>query len=143
MRKPPGGHQKSISAVPDTRRPEGTGRDEGGGGSLVTGLLPRVAVSTARRLPTGRWSGQHRVWSAESLVMTGWMDSASQETYELYRIRGKFDNVIANIKKINHFKQLYCTKVPLLRWQFVVFGHNEHELPAARRVAEELGMEFS
>jgi MoaA/NifB/PqqE/SkfB family radical SAM enzyme len=77
------------------------------------------------------------------LVMTCSIDGASQETYELYRIRGKFDNVIANIKKINDFKKLYCTKVPLLRWQFVVFGHNEHELPAARRVAEELGMEFS
>jgi MoaA/NifB/PqqE/SkfB family radical SAM enzyme len=30
-----------------------------------------------------------------------------------------------------------------LTWQFIIFGHNEHELPEARRWAEELGMEFA
>ena len=74
--------------------------------------------------------------------MTCSIDGASQETYELYRVRGKFENVIANIKKINHFKQLYRSEFPRLRWQFIVFGHNEHELTRARRMAQELGMEF-
>jgi MoaA/NifB/PqqE/SkfB family radical SAM enzyme len=70
------------------------------------------------------------------------IDGASQETYERYRIRGTFATVIANIRKINEFKTAYRSPLPLLRWQFVVFGHNEHELPLARAMARELAMEF-
>ena len=29
-----------------------------------------------------------------------------------------------------------------MTWQFIVFGHNEHEIPAARKLAADLGMEF-
>ena len=29
-----------------------------------------------------------------------------------------------------------------MKWQFIIFGHNEHELPQARQMAEELGMVF-
>jgi MoaA/NifB/PqqE/SkfB family radical SAM enzyme len=74
--------------------------------------------------------------------MTCSIDGASQETYRLYRVRGNFDKVIGNIRKINQFKLLYCSEFPRLVWQFIVFGHNEHELPQARRMAQELGMEF-
>jgi MoaA/NifB/PqqE/SkfB family radical SAM enzyme len=70
------------------------------------------------------------------------IDGASQETYRVYRVRGDFDRVIGNIKKINHFKQMYHSEVPRLSWQFVVFGHNEHEIPVARAMAAELGMTF-
>ena len=70
------------------------------------------------------------------------IDGASQDTYKLYRIGGDFDRVIANIKRINHFKTIYRTRFPHLAWQFVVFGHNEHELPAGRQMADDLGMKF-
>jgi len=70
------------------------------------------------------------------------IDGASQETYSIYRVRGKFDNVIDNIRKINELKRRYNSPFPKLRWKFVVFGHNEHELPVAREMARELGMEF-
>lgn len=70
------------------------------------------------------------------------LDGASNETYRQYRIRGNFDRVIANIRKINAFKQKYGTNRPGLTWQFVVFGHNEHEISKAREMARELGMEF-
>lgn len=68
------------------------------------------------------------------------IDGASPETYEIYRVRGDFDRVIANIKRINHFKRLYNSKLPQLRWQFVVFGHNEHEIEEFQRMAAELDM---
>jgi MoaA/NifB/PqqE/SkfB family radical SAM enzyme len=75
--------------------------------------------------------------------MTCSIDGASQETYKRYRVRGNFDRVIGNIRKINAFKELDRSEFPRLRWQFIVFGHNEHELPQARRMAQELGMAFS
>ena len=70
------------------------------------------------------------------------IDGASSETYRTYRVRGDFDTVIRNIDKINVLKRRYRTELPRLIWQFVVFGHNEHELPLAREMADRLGMEF-
>lgn len=70
------------------------------------------------------------------------IDGASQETYEQYRRRGNFDTVMANIRKINEWKAHYGSPYPELTWQFVVFGHNEHEIQKARAMAEELGMAF-
>jgi MoaA/NifB/PqqE/SkfB family radical SAM enzyme len=70
------------------------------------------------------------------------IDGASEETYSIYRVRGKFANVIDNIRKINELKQRYSSPFPELSWKFVVFGHNEHEVPVAREMARELGMDF-
>ena len=84
----------------------------------------------------------------ESLVKYGFsflsisIDGASNETYQIYRREGNFDTVVGNIKKINYYKKQYHTDLPRLRWQFVVFGHNEHDIESARRKAGELGMEF-
>ena len=84
----------------------------------------------------------------EALVKYGFyhlrcsIDGASQETYEQYRVRGDFDDVMANIDKINAFKRQYNSEYPKLTWQFVVFGHNEHEIVKAREMAHERGMEF-
>jgi MoaA/NifB/PqqE/SkfB family radical SAM enzyme len=70
------------------------------------------------------------------------IDGASPETYRVYRVRGDFDTVIRNIEIINAFKRQYQSELPHLIWQFVIFGHNEHEIPRAREMAEKLGMEF-
>ncbi|MBU1238884.1 SPASM domain-containing protein [Myxococcota bacterium] len=70
------------------------------------------------------------------------IDGGSHETYRLYRRKGSFNRVIRNIKTINYFKEKYQSPFPKLNWQFVIFGHNEHELPLARELARELNMEF-
>ncbi len=74
--------------------------------------------------------------------MTCSIDGASAETYRIYRVRGDFDVVIQNVEKINDFKRRYGSVVPHLLWQFIVFGHNEHEIPVAREMAARLGMKF-
>ena len=85
----------------------------------------------------------------ESLVkfkfkkMTVSIDGASNDTYEIYRKRGNFDKVIENIKKLNSYKEKYQSNLPILKWQFVIFGHNENDLPVAMKMAENLNMEFS
>lgn len=70
------------------------------------------------------------------------LDGASSKTYSTYRRGGRFDRVIENIRRLNALKTKHGTDKPKLLWQYVVFGHNEHELPAARKMAEELGMKF-
>lgn len=70
------------------------------------------------------------------------IDGASQGTYVKYRRRGNFRKVIKNIMTINKYKRQYCSKLPVLSWQFIIFGHNEHEIPIARKLAAKLGMNF-
>lgn len=74
--------------------------------------------------------------------MTVSIDGASAESYARYRVGGDFERVTGNIRKINGYKREHATVFPLLSWQFIVFGHNEHEIAAARRMAAELGMTF-
>jgi len=74
--------------------------------------------------------------------MTCSIDGASRETYAIYRRRGDFEGVIRNVRRINELKAQYRSKFPVLLWQFVVFGHNEHEIARARGLAKELNMRF-
>jgi len=71
------------------------------------------------------------------------IDGACQDTYSIYRVGGDFDTVISNIKKINHYKKKYNSKYPKLQWQFIVFGHNEHEITTAKQMASDLDMSFN
>lgn len=70
------------------------------------------------------------------------IDGASSETYAMYRRGGDFDAVVANVRAIVAHKVKRSSPYPRLRWQFVVFGHNEHEITEARSLADELGMTF-
>ncbi len=70
------------------------------------------------------------------------IDGATKESYQIYRRGGNFDTVIENIIRINYFKDKYHSKFPKLIWQFIVFGHNEKELPAAKEMAKKLNMLF-
>lgn len=85
----------------------------------------------------------------ESLVkykvrnMTVSLDGAGSETYQMYRKGGDFHRVIENIETLNHFKRKYRSEFPRLAWQFVIFGHNEHEIAKAREKAAALGMTFT
>lgn len=70
------------------------------------------------------------------------IDGATNEIYKQYRVRGNLDKVIAHIERINHYKDLYQSTLPRLSWQFVVFGHNQHEIDKARAMATALDMDF-
>lgn len=70
------------------------------------------------------------------------IDGATQETYSTYRVGGNLQQVIENIRTINRFKAHHGSAYPKLRWQFIAFGHNEHEIRRARAMARELDMEF-
>lgn len=70
------------------------------------------------------------------------IDGTGNETYQQYRINGDYDRVISNIRSLNRIKKEYRSRFPILTWQFVVFGFNQHEIPKARELAGELGMLF-
>jgi MoaA/NifB/PqqE/SkfB family radical SAM enzyme len=56
------------------------------------------------------------------------LDGTSTETYSKYRLRGDFDLVCRNMKKIQEVKKRLGVTTPNVIWQFLVFQHNEHEI---------------
>jgi MoaA/NifB/PqqE/SkfB family radical SAM enzyme len=68
------------------------------------------------------------------------LDSASQETYSLYRENGNFDTVISNIKQVNKYKSAYKSEFPVLQWQFILSKASQHEVIKAKEMAKELNM---
>lgn len=71
------------------------------------------------------------------------IDGASQETYSIYRRGGDLNKVLGNIQRLNYYKRIYCSEFPKLSWQFVIFGHNEHEIPLVRALCNDLNMVFN
>jgi len=71
------------------------------------------------------------------------LDGATDETYQKYRVRGRIDRVLNNIDTINAFKRKYDSQKPRLVWQYILFGHNEHEIGAARLLSKNLDMTFA
>jgi mannose-6-phosphate isomerase-like protein (cupin superfamily) len=74
--------------------------------------------------------------------MTCSIDGASEETYRRYRVNGSFSTVIENLRRLNAAKARHQSDFPELTWQFVAFGHNEHEISQARELAAALDMKF-
>lgn len=70
------------------------------------------------------------------------LSAASNEVYKQYNVGGDMNIVIENIRKINEYKLKYRSGLPIMHWQFVIFGHNEHEIDAARKMARDLKMYF-
>ena len=79
-------------------------------------------------------------YRVESLTCS--IDGATDQTYQRYRTNGSLPTVLANIRMLNSFKEKYGSTLPRLHWQFIVFGHNEHEIVQARELAGKLNMEF-
>lgn len=71
------------------------------------------------------------------------IDGATDKTYRIYRRRGSLERVLHNVDRINYYKAIYKSRFPVMTWQFLVFGHNEHEIPVARKMARERGMRFN
>ena len=69
-------------------------------------------------------------------------DGITPETYAIYRKRGDLNRVLENVRKLNAYKKQFQSDRPKLVWLWVVFGHNQHEIPQAMELAQELGMQF-
>jgi len=67
------------------------------------------------------------------------VDGASEETYAMYRSPGKFARVVENIATLTKRKRARRSVTPFVNIQFIVMRGNEHEIPAMRKLAHELG----
>jgi radical SAM protein with 4Fe4S-binding SPASM domain len=69
-------------------------------------------------------------------------DGASQETYEKYRVKGKFNWIVNNMKMLVEAKKKLRRRDPKIVWKFIVNRYNEHEIEYAKNLAKEIGVEI-
>jgi MoaA/NifB/PqqE/SkfB family radical SAM enzyme len=115
--------------------------------------LPQIIdLASERGMPISCYSGANlnNVSDEAIAAMVGggfvWLncaiDGATQETYAIYRRGGNLESALETVRRINCIKRALGSEYPRLVWQYVVFGHNEHEMSAAREIAESLDMIF-
>src|SRR5579884_135409 len=84
---------------------------------------------------------------AEALVDAGLeqlivaFDGATQETYQVYRVNGQLQKVMDNVRAVLEARRAKKKKFPQVELQFIAFPHNQHEVPQARAMAAELGVD--
>ena len=85
---------------------------------------------------------------AESVVRSGLfslfasIDGVTQEAYEHYRVGGKVDRALGNLRQLVDARARLGSETPGLLWCFYVNRHNEHEMDEARALAREIGVEI-
>jgi MoaA/NifB/PqqE/SkfB family radical SAM enzyme len=104
---------------------------------LAKSYLIHTAISTS--LSVGRFDAEACVASGLDFMYLS-IDGATQPVYEKFRKGGRIDLVCENIRKLVDAKTRQGKRTPILRWQFLAFEHNQHEIPAALERAKELGV---
>lgn len=69
------------------------------------------------------------------------IDGLTPKTYGEYRVRGNFDLAFSNMMKLANIASKHGNNCHI-RWRFIVFSYNEHEVDEARQIAEDIGVEL-
>ncbi len=75
----------------------------------------------------------------DSMIVS--VDGATQETYSHYRRAGFLETVLEGIRNLVAAKRRLRSNTPYLFMQFLVMQHNEHEIPAMKKLAGDLGVD--
>ncbi len=70
------------------------------------------------------------------------LDGTSQDTYGTYRIRGRYEQVLANLAELLRRRRARRMTTPAVEWQFIVMRQNEHQLDEAQVLARKLGVDL-
>ena len=70
------------------------------------------------------------------------IDGVTEETYKKYRIGGQLEKVMEGTRNLVAWKRKMKSQTPYIIWQFIVFGHNEHEIDAVKKLANETGVDY-
>jgi pyruvate-formate lyase-activating enzyme len=105
---------------------------------LAKSYLIQTGISTS--LSVGRFDADAYVASGLDFMYLS-IDGATQPVYEKFRKNGRIDLVFENIRKLVDAKKRLGKRTPILRWQYLAFEHNEHEMSLAHDRAMELGVD--
>lgn len=107
-----------------------------------------VAYASSKGMKTVTSTNGHFLKeNADDIVRSGLgtliiaMDGVSQETYEKYRVNGKFNKVYDGLQAVAAAKRTHGSQTPEIELQFIVMKHNEHEIDDVRTLATECGVQ--
>ncbi len=84
---------------------------------------------------------------AERLVLSGLehlivsADGIKQEIYEKYRVGGRIEKVIKNIRAIVAAKKKFNSKFPTIEWQCLINKYNVSSMDETKKFAKEIGVD--
>jgi MoaA/NifB/PqqE/SkfB family radical SAM enzyme len=70
------------------------------------------------------------------------IDGATQENYEKYRVGGSLDLVLNNLQRMVEVKRRLGLQKPVLKWQFLIWPWNRHEIAQAAEMAKDIGVDM-
>jgi radical SAM protein with 4Fe4S-binding SPASM domain len=116
---------------------------------LNTGFLDMVSYANKKKIYTATSTNAHYLndENAKKTVESGLdriiisIDGVTDETYKKYRVGGKLEKVFEGTKNLAKWKKELNSSTPHIIWQFIVFSHNEHEIPEIKRLAKEYGVD--
>jgi radical SAM protein with 4Fe4S-binding SPASM domain len=74
-------------------------------------------------------------------VLSASIDGFSLESYEQYRIGGRLDLALENLEKLVEIRARLGSRTTL-RWKYLIFAFNEHEVGKAAQFCAARGIEF-
>jgi len=106
--------------------------------AMAKGYYAQTALST--NLSVGRCDAEAYVRCGLDFMYLA-IDGASQEVYARYRKNGDIGVVFHNVEKLVDAKRRLASRTPVLRWQYLAFEHNAHQIPRALEMARSLGVD--
>ncbi|KGF72920.1 hypothetical protein DO97_04285 [Neosynechococcus sphagnicola sy1] len=100
-----------------------------------------TVISTNLSVPVGTKRLEALVDSGLNVVVAS-IDGTCETTYKKYRVGGDFNLVLDNLRTLVEIKKQRNREFPIIEWRFLVFEHNQHEMPEVLRKAEEIGVDL-
>lgn len=99
-----------------------------------------IQTALSSNMSVGRFDAEAYVRSGLDFMYLA-IDGESQGVYSRYRKQGDIGVIYRNVEKLVDAKRRLGRRAPLLRWQYLAFEHNAHEIPAALERAKALGVD--
>ncbi|MCU0249683.1 MAG: radical SAM protein [Vicinamibacterales bacterium] len=109
----------------------------------VKAAFPHIYLYTSTNGLAFTEEGARRLARSGIDEVTFSVDGASQDTYERYRQRGRFDVAMANLRAMVDEKRKAGRDVPVINWRYILFAWNDsdEEMQRARAMAAEIGVD--
>jgi MoaA/NifB/PqqE/SkfB family radical SAM enzyme len=104
--------------------------------------MKNVGVAVSSNMTILKPGDADRIVKSGLELLTVSIDGVTQDSYEIYRVGGDYEQVVSNVKAVIEAKRRHKSKFPIIEWQFIVMRHNEHEMDKARQLATEWGIDI-
>jgi MoaA/NifB/PqqE/SkfB family radical SAM enzyme len=107
----------------------------------IKATFPHIYLYTSTNGLALKDEGARRLVRSGIDEVTFSIDGASQETYERYRQRGRFDVALANLRAMADEKRKAGRDLPVINWRYILFTWNDsdEEMRRARELAADAG----